>query len=66
MISLVPQHDLPIGSWLALVYVVVFALNAAGRFFGPAQMVTISCVVPGIENQTKAFGMQTPRVLLPG
>jgi predicted MFS family arabinose efflux permease len=57
LISLVPQHDLPIGGWLVLVYVVVFALNAAGRFFGPAQMVTISRVVPGIDNQTKAFGV---------
>jgi MFS family permease len=56
-IALVPQHDLPIGVWLALVYVVVFALNTAGRFFDPAQMVTISRVVPGIENQTKAFGV---------
>ena len=59
LISLVPQDDLPVGAWLVLVYVVIFALNAAGRFFGPAAMVTISRVVPGIENQTKAFGIAT-------
>lgn len=57
LVSLVPQHDLPTGVWLVLVYAVVFALNAAGRFFGPAQMVTISRVVPGLESQTKAFGL---------
>lgn len=57
LVSLVPQHDLPVGVWLVLVYVVVFGLNAAGRFFGPAQMVTISRVVPGIDDQTRAFGI---------
>ena len=30
LISLVPQHDLPIGAWLVLVYVVVFALMRPG------------------------------------
>jgi MFS family permease len=57
VVSLVPQPDLPIGVWLVLVYVVVLALNAAGRFFGPAQMVTISRVVPDMDDQTKAFGV---------
>ena len=57
LISLLPQHDLPVGVWLAVIYVLVFALNAAGRFFGPAQLVTVSQVVPGMEEQTKAFGL---------
>jgi MFS family permease len=57
LVSLLPERELPVGVWLALIYVLVFALNAAGRFFGPAQMVTISRVVPGVEAQTRAFGI---------
>jgi MFS family permease len=57
VVSLVPQRDLPTGVWLVLVYAVVFALNSAGRFFGPAAMVTISRIVPGMQQQTKAFGI---------
>jgi MFS family permease len=57
VVSLLPEHDLPVGVWLAVVYALVFALNAAGRFFGPAQLVTISRVVPGVGEQTRAFGI---------
>jgi len=57
LISLLPQHDLPVGAWLAVIYVLVFALNAAGGFFGPAHLMTVSQVVPGMEEQTKAFGL---------
>lgn len=57
LVSLLPERDLPVGVWLAVIYVLVFALNAAGRFFAPAQLVTISRVVPGMQEQTRAFGI---------
>ena len=57
LISLVPQHDLPIPVWLAVIFVLVFLLNSAGQFFNPARQVTIAQVVTDEQEQTRAFGI---------
>jgi MFS family permease len=55
--AFVPRHDLPIGVWLAVIYLVVFLLNAAGSFFDPARGATISVVVPGDADRARAVGI---------
>jgi MFS family permease len=57
LLSLLPQHDLPVGAWLGLIFVLVFILNSAGRFFVPARQVTIGQVVEGETQRTRAFGI---------
>jgi MFS family permease len=53
----VPVRALPVWAWLTAVYLVVFALNAAGQFFGPARFATIGSVVPGKEDRARAAGI---------
>jgi MFS family permease len=53
----VPVHALPVWAWLTAVYLAVFALNAAGQFFGPARFATIGSVVPGKEDRARAAGI---------
>jgi MFS family permease len=55
--SFVPVRDLPIGVWLAAVYVVVFVLNAAGQFFSPARFATTGDVVHGEADRARAAGL---------
>jgi len=56
-LSFVPVRDLPIGLWLAAVYLVVFVLNASGQFFNPARFATTGDVVPGEEDRVRAAGL---------
>ncbi|HEY2795428.1 MAG TPA: MFS transporter [Micromonosporaceae bacterium] len=56
-VALIPRHDLPVGAWLTLVYVVVFVVNAAGQFFNPSRFATIGEVVTGEVDQARAFGI---------
>ena len=56
-LSFVPVGDLPVGLWLAAVYLVVFVLNAAGQFFNPARFATIGDVVHGEEDRARAAGL---------
>jgi MFS family permease len=56
-LSFVPVRDLPIGLWLAAVYVVVFVLNAAGRFFAPARFAMTGDVVHGEADRVRAAGL---------
>ena len=56
-LSFVPVRDLPIGLWLAAVYLVVFVLNAVGQFFGPARFATTGDVVHGEEDRARAVGL---------
>jgi MFS family permease len=53
----VPVRALPVWAWLTAAYLVVFALNAAGQFFGPARFATIGSVVPGEEDRARAAGI---------
>ena len=57
VLSLIPVRDLPVGLWLAAVYLVVFALNATGQFFNPARFATTGDVVQGEENRVRAAGL---------
>ena len=56
-LSFVPVRDLPIGLWLAAVYLVVFVLNASGQFFNPARFATTGDVVRGEEDRVRAVGL---------
>jgi MFS family permease len=56
-LSFVPVRDLPVGLWLAAVYVVVFVLNASGQFFIPARFTTIGDVVHGEQDRARAAGL---------
>jgi MFS family permease len=56
-LSFVPVRDLPIGLWLATVYLVVFVLNAVGQFFNPARFATTGDVVDGEEDRARAAGL---------
>lgn len=56
-LSFVPVRDLPVGLWLAAVYLVVFVLNAAGQFFSLARFATTGDVVHGEEDRARAAGL---------
>jgi MFS family permease len=56
-LSFVPVRDLPVGLWLAAVYLAVFVLNAAGQFFSPARFATTGEVVHGEEDRARAVGL---------
>jgi MFS family permease len=56
-LTFVPVRDLPVGVWLGAVYLVVFVLNAAGQFFGPARLATTADVVRGEEDRARATGL---------
>ncbi|MGP0005886.1 MAG: MFS transporter [Acidimicrobiales bacterium] len=56
-LSFVPVRDLPVGLWLTAVYLVMFVLNAAGQFFGPARFATTGDVVHGEEDRARAVGL---------
>jgi MFS family permease len=56
-LSFVPVRDLPVGLWLAAVYMVVFVLNGAGQFFGLARFATTGDVVQGEEDRARAMGL---------
>ena len=57
VLSILPVADLPVWAWLALLYCAVFALNAAGQFFGPARFATIGDVVTGETDRARAAGL---------
>jgi MFS family permease len=50
-------RDLPVGLWLAAVYLVVFVLNAAGQFFSLARFATTGDVVHGEKDRVRAVGL---------
>ena len=56
-LSFVPVRDLPVGAWLAAVYLVVFVLNAAGQFFTLARFATTGDVVHGEQDRARAVGL---------
>ena len=56
-LSFVPVRDLPVGLWLAAVYLVVFVLNAAGQFFSLARFATTGDVVHGEQDRVRAAGL---------
>jgi MFS family permease len=57
-LAFLPVRDLPVPAWLAVLYVLVFALNAAGQFFSPARLAVLGDVVPGEVDRARASGIQ--------
>ncbi|MGZ4557816.1 MAG: MFS transporter [Mycobacteriaceae bacterium] len=57
LVTLLPRDALPAGLWLAILYAVVFVVNAAGQFFNPARFATIGEIVPDEADRTKAVGL---------
>ncbi|WP_045301026.1 MFS transporter [Saccharothrix sp. ST-888] len=57
LLSLAPVHTLPVGLWLACIYLTVFALNAAGQFFSPARFAAVGAIVPGEADRARAAGI---------
>ncbi len=57
MVMLLPQHSMPTWAWLAVIYTIVFAVNATGQFFNPARFTAIADIVPDEADRAKAFGL---------
>ena len=56
-VSFLPAGSLPVWAWLGLIYVVVFGLNTAGQFFGPARLAIIREIVTGDADRARAAGI---------
>ncbi|MEV0194488.1 MFS transporter [Kitasatospora purpeofusca] len=56
-VAFVPTRELPAGVWLALIYVMVLALNAAGQFFTPARFSIIAELVTDEADRARAAGI---------
>ncbi len=56
-LSFLPARDLPVTVWLAIIVVVVFALNAAGQFFTPARYTLVRDIVTGDADRARAAGI---------
>lgn len=57
IVSFLPTRDLPVWGWLAAIYATVFALNAAGQFFGPARFAITRDIVTGETDRARAAGI---------
>jgi MFS family permease len=56
-LAFAPASLIPPAAWLAVLYAVVFSLNAAGQFFEPARMAVIAAIVPGGPDRARAAGL---------
>ncbi|WP_326701373.1 MFS transporter [Streptomyces sp. NBC_01754] len=56
-VSFLPVSALPVGVWLALVYVTVLTLNASSQFFTPARFAVIADLVTGDADRARAAGI---------
>ncbi|HEX5404619.1 MAG TPA: MFS transporter [Pseudonocardiaceae bacterium] len=66
VLSFLSPHALPIWLWLVAIYLVVFVLNSAGQFFGPARFAIIADVVEGTEDRARAAGVSQATVAAAG
>ncbi|MCX5231960.1 MFS transporter [Streptomyces sp. NBC_00233] len=57
VVSFLPTDALPAGVWLALVYVTVLLLHAAGQFFSPARFAILADLVKGDADRARAAGI---------
>ena len=57
-LAFAPQRDLSTGTWLAVIYVTVFTVNAAGQFFSPARLAILGAIVPGDADRARASGIE--------
>jgi MFS family permease len=56
-LAFVRVHALPAWAWLAVIYFLVFTLNAAGQFFSPARFAILGDIVPGEADRARAAGI---------
>jgi MFS family permease len=56
-LAFLPTSALPIWAWLAVIYVVVFLVNASEQFFNPSRFATIGDVVSGDVDRARAAGI---------
>ncbi|MFC5911360.1 MFS transporter [Streptacidiphilus monticola] len=56
-LSFLPVSALPTGVWLAVIYLVVFGVNAAGQFFAPARFAVLGRVVDSEQDRARAAGI---------
>ncbi|MHB8339768.1 MAG: MFS transporter [Mycobacteriales bacterium] len=57
VLSLRPVRSLPIEVWLAVIYLVVFVVNAADQFFSPCRLAVLGAIVPGDADRARAAGL---------
>jgi MFS family permease len=57
IVALLPPGRLDRGVVLALIYAVVFASSAVGKFFGPARFTLLSDIVPESVDRARAAGI---------
>jgi MFS family permease len=57
-LAVVPEDALPLGAWLGIIYVTVFAVNAASQFFNPARLAILGEIVPGDADRARASGIE--------
>ncbi|MFE9796909.1 MFS transporter [Streptomyces goshikiensis] len=57
VITFLPAGALPAGVWLALIYVTVLLLHAAGQFFSPARFAVLADLVTGDADRARAAGI---------
>jgi MFS family permease len=63
-LAFVNVRALPVWAWLAVIYSLVFALNAAGQFFSPARFAILGDIVPGEADRARAAGIGQATVAL--
>jgi MFS family permease len=63
-LAFVHVHALPVWAWLAVIYFLVFALNAGGQFFSPARFAILGDIVPGEADRARAAGIGQATVAL--
>ncbi|MGW6982343.1 MFS transporter [Streptomyces sp. NPDC054932] len=56
-VTFLPASTLPTGGWLALIYVTVLLLHAAGQFFSPARFAVLADLVTGDADRARAAGI---------
>lgn len=57
LFALLPSDALPVGVWLALIYVIILLLHTAGQFFSPARFAIIADLVTKDADRARAAGI---------
>jgi MFS family permease len=60
-LAVVPERALSTGTWLIVIYVTVFLVNAAGQFFSPARLAILGEIVPDDLDRARASGIEQAR-----
>src|SRR6185312_16411005 len=57
VVSFLPVRVLPVGVWLASIYLTIFVINGAGQFFNQSRFAVIGEVVDGPVERARASGI---------